>query len=373
MKYLQRLIFPCFQIFFLLALLLALQNKVPAQAQETSPIKDSSKVYVIGALQDFTKSRTITLQGEMTFVGTKFFGQYHYDGNIGVLRLEGIIKPDNSVRIEEKSSTGEFNEKPNAKETIYAIISGTLNRAQGIITGTWTSADGKNSYPCTLSAIANFIEKKENIYVLSVKYPAFANSKYASLNQSIQKNMMESLVKNKKQLEEIQSEILKSTPKGEKPDIPYDLTKTDEMSIYHLSERFLSAYHIESSFTGGAHFNYYYFGETWWNEGGKAWRKVAMKELFTADTAYIQRLNTLIVAKLKQQGAQFVVDGTFTDFTDLLRKGKLTWVMRPAGITFIFAPLSVATFADGEFAAFISWKAMKEFVRKDGPAGEFIK
>lgn len=374
MKYAQHAIFSCLQAILLLALLFAVQCAIPAQAQETLPIKDSSTVYIVGELQDLAKSRSITLQGHLTFHGTSIFGQYHYDGNIGVIRLAGSIGADNSVKIEEKSSTGEFNENPNVKKKTYAVISGKLNREKGIITGTWVSADGKTSYPCSLSAIAHFTEKAEKTFVLSVKYPVFAASKYASLNQAIQKNMTESLVKNKKQLEEIYSEMSKHIPKGEKLDIPYDLTITDEMSIHHCSERFVSGYHVESSFTGGAHFNYYYFGETWWNAGGgKAWRKISMKELFTADTAYIQRLNTLIVAKLTQQGSQFVVDGTITDFTNLLRKGRLAWVMRPAGITFIFAPLSVATFADGETAAFIPWKAVKQYVRRDGPAGEFVR
>lgn len=373
MKHSQRMIFPCLQAIVLLALLFAMQCVIPAQAQETSPIKDSSTVYIVGELQDLTKSRSITLQGWMTFQGTSIFGQYHYDGNIGVIRLAGSIGADNSVNIEEKSSTGEFNENPNVKEKTYAVISGKLSRERGIITGTWTSADGKTSYPCTLTVIAKFTEKAEKTFVLSVKYPVFALSKYASLNPVIQKNMAESLVKNRKRLEEVYSEMQKNTPKGEKLDLPYDLTTTDEMSIHHCSERFVSAYRVEASFLGGAHFNYYYFGETWWNAGGKTWRKIAMNELFTADTAYIQRLNTLIVAKLTQQGSVFVVDGSITDFTNLLRKGRLAWVMRPAGITFIFAPLSVATFADGETAAFIPWKAIKQYIRKDGPAGEFVK
>jgi hypothetical protein len=351
-----------------------MQSVFAANALQRLALKDSSRVYVQGELQDLAKSRTITLQGEMTFRGTSIFGQYHYDGNIGVLRLEGRIDADNTVRIEEKASTGEFNENPNAKEKIYAIISGKLNREEGIIAGSWTSADGKTSYPCKFRIVAQFHETKLGKFDVSVRYPLFyEEDKYGTLNATLKKYMAHTLGNNASMLNEIEKEMQKNAPNGTKPDLPYDLTKTDELNIFHLSPRFLSAYHVESSFTGGAHFNYYYFGETWWNAGGKAWRKIAMKELFTADTAYIQRLNTLIVAKLKQQGAQFVVDGTITDFTDLLRRGRLAWVMRPAGITFIFAPLSVATFADGEFAAFVSWKAVKEFVRKDGPAGEFIR
>ena len=369
MKHFETLINTCFRAF----LFLTIAPIVSLYAQETSPIKDSSAVYIVGELPDPAKSRIIRLQGEMTFRGNRIYGQYHYDENIGVIRLEGSIGMDNSVKIEEKSSTGEFNENPNVKEKTYAVIVGKLNREQGIITGTWTSADGKITYLYTFKAIAHFVEKKEKPFVLSVNYPVFAASTYVPLNPSIQKNMTESLVKNKTLLEEIYSEMQKNTPKGEKPDLAYDLTKTDEMRIHHCSERFVSTYRIESSFMGGAHFNYSYFGETWWNAGGKVWRKIAMNELFTADTAYIQHLNTLIVAKLKQQGAQFVVDGTITDFTNLLRKGRLAWVMRPAGITFIFAPLSVATFADGETAAFIPWKAVKQYVQKDGPAGEFVR
>ncbi len=372
MKYAQHTIFPYLQASVLLVFLSIVQSVV--SAQETAPIKDSSMVYIVGELQDLTKSRSITLQGWMTFHGASIYGQYHYDGNIGVIRLEGSIGADNSVNIEEKSSSGEFNENPNVKEKTYAVISGKLNREKGIITGTWTSADGKTSYPCRLSTIAIFHEMKSGKFDVSVRYPLFcAEEQYAALNASLKKYMAHTLGNNANMLNEIEKEMLKNTPQGTKPDLPHDLTKTDELNIHHFSPRFLSAYHVESSFTGGAHFNYYYFGETWWNAGGKAWRKIAMNELFTADTAYIQRLNALIVAKLTQQGSQFVVDGTITDFTNLLRKGRLAWVMRPAGITFIFAPLSVATFADGETAAFIPWKAIKQYVRKDGPAGEFVR
>jgi hypothetical protein len=106
------------------------QSVFAANALQRLALKDSSRVYVQGELQDLAKSRTITLQGEMTFRGTSIFGQYHYDGNIGVLRLEGRIDADNTVRIEEKASTGEFNENPNAKEKIYAIISGNVVSVQ---------------------------------------------------------------------------------------------------------------------------------------------------------------------------------------------------------------------------------------------------
>lgn len=334
-------------------------------------LKDSSTYYFVGELEDKAKSRTIALQGEMTLKGTSLEGKYHYQSGSGVMALQGSLSGDGTVTVNEKTSAGEFSYNPDHKEQTTAIIRGKLDKVQGIITGSWVSSDGKVTYPCTLKMIAYHANIKHPSINVSVSYPVFSAPDFAALNDSITRIMRASFDSSVKsvtsQIAEIKSDTsLLSDFKPEER-----LTETDDLRIHFASGALVSMTHLQYFDGGGAHGNYGYIGETWQKRGG-AWQQLRLKDLFTSDTAYYKRINDLLISHLKKRGASFVADGSTTDLTDGLRVGSQSFVIHPAGITFLFSPYAVASYAEGEQEVFIPWKALKDFLRKDGAAGEFL-
>lgn len=337
----------------------------------TIALKDSSTYYFAGELQDQAKSRTIALQGELTFNGTALVGKYHYNSGSGILELKGKTNADGTVQIEEQTSPGEFAYNPDHKTKTTAVIRGKLDRKQGLITGTWVSGDGKTSYPCTLRVIAVYKKIRHPKMNVSVGYPIFSSSDFSALNDSLARIMKTSFDSSaasvKAQIDDIKSDT------SWKPDFnPLErLSETDDVDLFHVSPSLVSLTHLAYMDGGGAHGNYIYHGETWYKRG-TTWGQVRLRELFTADTAYYKLVSDMIMTSLKKREASFVIDGSIKDFRDGLRKGDLSWVVRPSGITFIFSPYEVASYAEGSLEAFIPWKSLGNYVRRDGVLKDFF-
>jgi len=83
-------------------------ERVTAPLISASAITDSATYYFEGELQDKTKNRTIAVQGELTFIGSKLEGKYHFKTGSGILELTGSVASDGAVTINEKTSPGEF-------------------------------------------------------------------------------------------------------------------------------------------------------------------------------------------------------------------------------------------------------------------------
>lgn len=337
-------------------------------------VKDSTTYYFMGELQDQAKSRTINVQGDLTFNGSTVEGKYHYNSGSGILELKGKAAADGIVSIEEQTSQGEFGYKydPSDKPKTTAVIRGKLDRRQGLITGTWVSADGKTSYPCTMKMIAEYKKIKHPALVVSVSYPAFASSDFAVLNDSLKRTMTASYDSSVKSVQSQIDEIKSDT--SWKPDFnPIErLSETDDLDVFHVSPSLVSMTHLAYMDGGGMHGNYAYHGETW-KKNGTAWERVRLRELFTADTAYYKVVSDLLITALKKRDATFVVDGTVKDFRDGLRKGDLSWAIRPAGITFVFSPYEVASYAEGALEVFLPWKVLGSYIRRDGVLKELMQ
>ncbi len=337
-------------------------------------VKDSTTYYFIGELQDQAKSRTINVQGDLTFNGSTLEGKYHYNSGSGILELKGSATADGIVNIEEQTSQGEFGYKydPSDKPKTTAVIRGKIDRRQGLITGTWVSADGKTSYPCTMKMIAEYKNIKHPTLVVSVSYPAFAAVDFTVLNDSLKRIMRASYDSSVKSVQSQIDEIKSDT--SWKPDFnPVErLSETDDLNIFHVAPSLVSMTHLAYMDGGGMHGNYVYRGETW-KKNGAAWERVRLRELFTADTAYYKVVSDLLITALKKREATFVVDGTVKDFRDGLRKDDMSWAIRPAGITFVFSPYEVASYAEGAIEVFISWKTLGNSVRRDGVLKELFQ
>ncbi|MFY8000986.1 MAG: RsiV family protein [Candidatus Kapaibacteriota bacterium] len=334
-------------------------------------VKDSTMYCFLGELQDQAKSRIIALQGDINFLGTAIEGKYHYNGGVGIVEIKGKIAKDGSVSINEVTSAGEFSYNPDHKEKITAKITGKLDRAQGVITGSWVSQDGKTTFPCTMRLVARYEKKKHPKLVVSTAYPVFVSPEYAVLNDSLARWMKASFDSSVVSVKSLIEEYKGMTDLSFKPE--ERLSETDDVGVYHLTPTWVSMSNLAYTDGGGAHGNYGYDGITW-QKRGNAWKRVKLQELFTNDTAaYYKKINELLFAGLRKRQASFVMDGSVKDLRDGLRNGYQSWVVRPSGITFIFPPYAVASYAEGSLEVFVPWKALKDYLRSDGLAGEFLK
>lgn len=126
------------------------------------------------------------------------------------------------------------------------------------------------------------------------------------------------------------------------------------------SAELISGYSEFFFYTGGAHPNREYRGHTFGIVGGKPVR-VKFGHLMTVRMAPEALASELVLPKLRAMGASGVVDGTVTALT---KEQTDNFVVTPAGITWLFSPYEVASYAEGHFFVKVPWSEMEGKVRR---------
>jgi hypothetical protein len=349
----------------------------------------------------------IGLQGELTVNGAELSGYYRYDAVGKELSLAGRVNADGTVEIKEQ-----FFPQNSDRLVVTGIITGTLDRAKGVITGVWANPksgiQNKSNVtavtrPCVLTMIARYHTKKHPTLLASVDYPVFAAPVLAALNDSLRRRMEVSydscVASVQRMLDELKRDSVEAfgAPWAER------ISFTDRLSLEFLALPSVTAstnanalnaasilvgmLHMNYMDGGGAHGTYGFTSETWALTSGEtttqtwqAWREIKLRDLFIASsdtsvnatTNYVAVLNTLLLATLKKQGASLVADGTTTDLRDIIRsESGMAWVLRPSGIRFVFSPYIVASYAEGSPEVIIPYKALQSVLRKDGVAARW--
>jgi len=335
---------------------------------------DSATYYVIGVLERAEKP--LELQGEVTLHNGHLEGFYSYNHIGKELSLSGTVATDASGRLlanlEERTAPYvRFSYDASAKEGRSGSIRGTLSREEGILRGTWSSPDGKTTFPCVLRFVARYTSLKDPKLQASVSYPQFATTAYAALNDSIARRMHIAYDSCRAEVRTMLKDNADIERLGELrwEDI---LASTDDVGVVYAASNLLVLSHLHYINSGGAHGNYGYASETWWKDASGSFKTIALKDLFTADTSYIKVLSSALLAALKQRGASLVVSGDVYDVSEDVRRETFAWFLHPSGLRVVFSPYAVASYAEGAIEVKIPYTKLRRYIRKDGAAGAFL-
>jgi hypothetical protein len=98
-------------------------------------------------------------------------------------------------------------------------------------------------------------------------------------------------------------------------------------------------------------------------------RAITLAELFTPGSGYLKVIadNATRALEGSQLGAFFPEGAT----PDLNNYGS--WLIEPSGLVIVFDPYQVAPYSEGSPTVFIPFTALRQIIRRSGPAGRFIK
>ena len=116
------------------------------------------------------------------------------------------------------------------------------------------------------------------------------------------------------------------------------------VTLYHPA-RLISVRMDGSQFTGGAHPLPFTNVFTFARVNGTA-KQVTLADMFRAGSNYQNRINRVLLAKLKAKKASLVVDG---EIKTLKPEQLNRFVVEKDGLRFIFPPYDVASYAEGYF------------------------
>lgn len=125
----------------------------------------------------------------------------------------------------------------------------------------------------------------------------------------------------------------------------------------------ISVYFIRYEYTGGAHPNTDYPAQTFGIVDGKP-KQLTLRNLFGKAHDPYGSLTTIALPELKIRNASSVTNG---DIKRLSPKVLRNWAVTPGGITLLFAPYDVASYAEGPFLVKCSFQKLVEYLDNNGP------
>ncbi|TAE25785.1 MAG: DUF3298 domain-containing protein [Candidatus Kapaibacterium sp.] len=323
------------------------------------PVRLDSTTY----LYEGTVGDKLRVNAQFAITNGRLDGTYRYHTGSCALSLRGSVQADNTVQITERDDLSRGGWEKDSNETVSGRLFGKLDPEKGIITGTWTSKDGKKSFPFSLRAVAPFIMLKHSKLDASVHYPAFAAPELAALKDTLAQLSEKKYQSSVASIDTMRKEYAQEESMKDRMDM---LSEHSQVTVVYIAPNIVSLLWMYDSYGGGAHGNYGYEGMTWKLESG-AVKRCKLTDIFRADTDFRAKISDILVADLKKQQASLVVEGGISSFVDDLVKENLTFTVHPSGITFHFAPYAVASYAESSFETHITWKSLQDYLRSDFP------
>lgn len=146
---------------------------------------------------------------------------------------------------------------------------------------------------------------------------------------------------------------------NEKPERAWEVTWNGKVSA--ANDGFISVLASCDWYTGGAHPNRDYQGLNFAMKGGKA-KRIGLADIMLVRMTPDALASQIVLPKLKAMGASGVVDA---EVTSLTRQQADNFVITKSGLTWLFSPYEVASYAEGEFFVKVSWAELKGKVSMD--------
>jgi len=121
------------------------------------------------------------------------------------------------------------------------------------------------------------------------------------------------------------------------------------------SDSWISLYAQCDHYSGGAHPNYDFAGLNFGYVNGKP-KRLVLADLVVPGLDPVQVASELVIPKLRTMGASSVAEG---EVERLSKEQADNFVVTQAGITWLFAPYEVASYAEGSFMVKVKWEEMQ--------------
>ncbi len=121
------------------------------------------------------------------------------------------------------------------------------------------------------------------------------------------------------------------------------------------TDHLISLYGQCDYYAGGAHGNYDFAGLNFGDVKGKP-KRLVLADLVVPGLDPVQVASELVIPKLRTMGASSVTEG---EVERLSKEQADNFVVTQAGITWLFAPYEVASYAEGSFMVKVKWEEMQ--------------
>lgn len=190
----------------------------------------------------------------------------------------------------------------------------------------------------------------KNYLSYSVQYPFFLNSRYAVLNEEI-----------RKEIDNAGTVLLdnftdpKKLTKAMEGTLRYD--RTDFFEIQFAGDKIISILNSIYLYTGGAHGNYEYKSYNYAIREDGQFSRLELGNILSLNGERFNLLNKLLLEKLKEKKAAFVLDGSVNAF----EMGELSpsFSIKENGFVFTFAPYTVDAYSAGSYEIFVAFDEIR--------------
>jgi hypothetical protein len=368
------------------------RNSAPSEETAAVPANGTERQHPEGGVAAVLETRffkgsignTLDLQMKLVREGEKLTGSYFYQKVGTKIDLSGTVDKDGNVTLEEFDSggkqTGAF--KGLWKQDAAGLIE---------IAGNWTKPNSEKKTQFSLHqepiefsngveiAAKQIKEKNKKLkYEVEVAYPQLTGSvdpNFGKFDQTVRSLITRKVSDFKK---EMTPESAAEVTPDESPAIDESMGSdlTIGYTVVLAKDDLISlAFTVSSYSAGAAHPNSYTEVVNFDLKNGKL---LKLADLFQPGAKYLQTLSTYCIQALKKQ-AKEQGDYALSD-EDWIKKGagaELTnydnWTITKKGLGITFDPYQVAAYAAGPQNVLVPYSSLKEIIKPDGPAGQFVK
>lgn len=324
----------------------------------------------------------LDLQMKLMRESDKLTGSYFYQKVGTRIDLRGTVDQNGNVTLEEFDSAG--------KQTgVFKGIWTQDSEGAVEIKGDWTkpNSDKKTAFalhqePIEFSNGVEIVSKpikeknKKLKYEVDVAYPQLLGStdpNYDKFNHAVRALIT-------KKVSDFRQEMAPSADEAESQEAnpALDESMGSDLNVRYVvmlaKDDLVSIEFTVSSYSAGAaHPNSYTEVVNFDLKNGK---QLKLADLFAPGSKYLQAIATYCIQELKKQtkGADAPLDD------DWIQKGaapELTnydnWTVRKKGLGITFDPYQVGPYAAGPQNVVVPYASLKEIIRADGPAAQFVK
>ena len=342
-------------------MVLVLAAAIGATAQSAAKI---FKGYISGTPVQFSLTRD----------GSKLSGSYFYTRVGKPLKLNGTIDADGNFKLTETDDagkkTGEFSGQWKDDPSVNGVtLEGNWRKPDSTDDLGFSAAEQNIDFSSGLSLTSkSFSEKnKPKRFSIDVEYPelAGANSPYAAkFNLAAKTVAMSEVAEFRKDMMSMTAADLKSMPSAMNNylDVGY--------SVEWATNEIISLQFTNSTFTGGVHPNYY---SKTLNYDLKNGRELKLSDVFLPSAKYLKFVSDYSIAELKTKLGDTADLETINIGAGAKAENYQNWNLTKKGLEFTFDPYQVASYAEGQQIVIIPYANLKNLMRKDGIAAQYLK
>jgi hypothetical protein len=328
---------------------------------------------------------TLGLQMKLARDGENLNGSYLYQKVGKKIDVRGTIDKNGNVTLEEFD--------PNGKQT--GVFKGVWKQDENgaiEIAGNWTKPNGDKKAAFSLheepiefshgeEIVARQIREKNKKlkYEVDVEYPQVTgsvNPNFEKFNQTVRSLMNRKVAEFKKEMTPESNGEAAPDSANETPSESLGSDITIGYTVVLARDDLISIEFTVSSYSAGAaHPNSYTEVVNFDLKNGKL---LKLADLFVPGSKYLQAISTYCIQALKKQAKAEGADAMLDE--DWIQKGaapELTnydnWTITKKGLGITFDPYQVGPYAAGPQHVLVPYSALKEIVKPDGPAGQFVK